>query len=103
MPDPVRSPDEFFQFYRASTCNTLNFLGILERIAVSLLVAPRSPTGPSSSPGTLWTRPRLTESGEAFFENARFTKEFMFCSRWFGVIFLYFSSIVYRSAIFYRA
>ena len=75
-------------------------MGILERIAVPLLVAPGSPTGSSSYAQSLRVRPEVCKNGEALFENAGFTIEFMFYSRWFGVISLDFSSIVYRSVDF---
>ena len=64
-------------------------MGILGRIAVPLLVAPRSPTGSSSSPETLRVKLYTTESGEALFENAHFTRKYYFTRGTLGLGMVY--------------
>ena len=59
--------------------------GIFFRVAVPLLVAPRSPTGSSSSPGTLWLRPEVCKNGYSFFEIAGFTRKYYFILGTLGV------------------
>ena len=78
MPDPIRSRAESFQFYGISTCDTLKFWVFRGGELLAPFVAAGIPTGSVSYIRSLRVKLYITESGEAFFENAHFTIEFTF-------------------------
>ena len=77
-------------------------MGISGRIAVPLLVAPGSPTGPVSSPGTLWLRPEVCKSGYSFFEIARFTRKYYFILGTLGVFIVILAILFIGVLLLYR-